>query len=218
MIRRYCILTMGVLCIFLSGCYDSAEIDSLACAVAVGIEKNGDDCIRYTFVIADTSEFSPGGGNAENSRICFGSCADGVDAAIKETEGKIGKKLSLSHMALLLFSDECSENDIANAAEYFGSSSKVRPQTLAAAASFSPEKYFNEFSSVVKVNAEKYFYAVFKNELSEKALITVGDCIDAVRCEESIRLPFLSLSRENELFLNGTLNLNFKSKGRYGDI
>lgn len=212
MSQRIIFLTIVVLSIFLSGCYDSTEIDSLASVVAVGIEKNGEDGIRYTFAFANTSDFSDGGADeTENRRICFDSCADGADAAVKETERKISKKISLSHMALILFSDECSEKDIGEAVEYFGSVSRIRPQTLVAVSRFSPEKFFDDFSTVTEVNVEKYFYGIFKNTFSGKTSFTVGDCIDAVRCEGSIRLPMMSLNDDgNELSIIGTTSVDFK--------
>ena len=99
--------------IFLSGCYDANSVETLAYAVAIGIDKVQDNVIKLTiqFAVPRTSDSSSGSSQASSSTVMDVNCSS-IDEGISLINSYISKKINLSHCKAVVFSEEIAHEGI----------------------------------------------------------------------------------------------------------
>lgn len=93
--------------LFLSGCYDSNGIETLAYAVAIGIDKGTENTLKLTmqFVVPTSSDSSSSSSQASSSTTVEVDCAT-IDSGIALINSYISKKVNLSHCKAVVVSEE----------------------------------------------------------------------------------------------------------------
>jgi len=195
MYRKIMVFAVALFTVFFTGCYDSNEIESLATVMAVGVENSDSENVkRYTFAVAKLTGENEGD---KASFVCYSQSAPDVFSAIKDLNRKLSKKLSFSHTSLILYSADAAAKGMYDDVKYFEDHSKIRPQTLMALTTFSPQKYLETLSPALEANAEKYFRNILKDSKSNIAHITLNDFIDAYHCQKELIFPVLGGASEN---------------------
>lgn len=203
-----------------TGCYDNDEIDSLANVVAVGIEQSGNQ-IGFTFAIADMGSFASAGDDGSKSgSLCYFVQTDDIENAIEEINSRISKKLSFSHMSVILAAKSAARAGITDTVDYFEKMPDVRPQTLIAVSDIKPSEYLEKFNPSLEVNPEKYFLNIFQRSSSYIPVLRMSDYINSVNCTTDVLAPVISGSfsdsgtTEESSYVSGAVLMR-KGKMRY---
>lgn len=98
------ILLLSLFC--LSGCYDARGVETLAYAVAIGIDKGADDTIRLSlqFAVPTSSDSSSSSSQTSSSTVIYVDCST-IDSGISLINSYISKKVNLSHCKAIVISE-----------------------------------------------------------------------------------------------------------------
>lgn len=103
------LLTLTLSCFSLTGCYSTRGLETLAYAVAIGIDKgDGNNKFKVTLQLAVLSDSSSDGGGStqsQQSTITSVDCSS-IDSGISLINSYISKKVNLSHCKAVVFSEE----------------------------------------------------------------------------------------------------------------
>lgn len=190
-----------------AGCHDNHEIDTFSTVMAVGIEKDAKGKL-YTFAISDTGSYNSESSGDKSTLICYSARGKNLRDAIDNTDRKISRKLSFSHLSVLLFSKDYASENIYPDVEYFEAHLKARPQVMIALTGFSPEKYLSSFRPELEVNPEKYFRSIFQNAQTYVPAVRIMDFSNAYNCRATLAFPLMtgniddSTIRENNVYVS----------------
>lgn len=120
------ILLFSMFC--LSGCYDARGIETLAYAVALGIDKSSDNTIHLTlqFAVPSASDTSSSSSQSSSSTIIDVDCST-IDSGISLINSYISKKVNLSHCKAIVISETLAYEGIADYIYTLVNSVEVRP-------------------------------------------------------------------------------------------
>ena len=120
------ILLLSLFC--LSGCYDARPIETLAYAVALGIDKGEDDTIRLTlqFAVPTSSDSSSSSSQTNSSTVIYVDWST-IDSGISLINSYISKKVNLSHCKAIVISEALAYEGISNYIYTLVNNVEVRP-------------------------------------------------------------------------------------------
>ena len=187
------IIMIFIISVYLTGCYDNREIDTLATVMAVGIE-NGDrnDEKLYTFALSDTGSLKSKSSGDGTALICCSQSGRDLRSAIFEIDKKISKNLSFSHISAIIFSQEVAGAGMYDDLSFFESNSKVRPQVIVALSEISPKKYLEALNPELEANPEKYFRSIFEKSRSYVANMSLRTFTDSYHTGETVVAPVIA--------------------------
>lgn len=112
----------------LSGCYDANSVETLAYAVAIGIDKAENNSIKLTaqFAVPKSSDSSSGSSQASSSTIVDITCTT-IDEGISLINSYISKKVNLSHCKVIVFSEELAYDGLSDYILNLMNNVQVRP-------------------------------------------------------------------------------------------
>lgn len=170
--KKLCSLLLIAPCLLLSGCRDRSEIDDMAYAVAIGVERGEDTALALTYAFADPAKVNGGGGEdasggGEDSPLkTLTVSASDIFSGGDVISAAIGKQVNLSHLKLLLFSRDIAAAGITSYADGFMRNLKVRPRILPAVAD-DPRAYIEAIVPSFEGNPEKFLDQLFKKGASQ---------------------------------------------------
>ncbi len=94
--------------ISLSGCYSAQGLETLAYAVAIGIDKGDNDKLKLSFqfaILGNSSSSGGGSSQSQESTVTSVDCAS-IDSGISLVDNYISKKVNLSHCKAIIISEE----------------------------------------------------------------------------------------------------------------
>lgn len=160
--------------LFVTGCEDGNEPDTLGYVVAIGIDKPEDGKEGYDFTIqfANPSKISggasqEGGKGGKDSIENITVTAPGIYSAVNVANHIISKKFTLSHTKLLVFSDDIAKDGVEKFFETVGRSSDIRPNTYVAVSKCKAKDFLESVNPETEVNPVRYYTMIFENEYSE---------------------------------------------------
>ncbi len=112
----------------LTGCYDANSVETLAYAVAIGLDKVQDNTIKLTiqFAVPTTSDSSSGSSQASKSIVIDVNCST-INEGISLINSHISKKVNLSHCKVIVFSESFSYEGISDYILDLMNNVQVRP-------------------------------------------------------------------------------------------
>lgn len=129
-LKFFLILLILIVCLFtLCGCYDAQGLETLAYAVALGIDKGENNKIRLSLQIAILSNGSSGGSESsqsESSTITTVDCAS-IDSGLALINSYISKKINLSHCKAIIISEELATEGISEYLFTLVNNIEIRP-------------------------------------------------------------------------------------------
>lgn len=170
--KKLCSLLLIAACLLLTGCRDRSEIDDMAYAVAIGVERGEADALALTYAFADPAKVNGGGGEdasggGEDSPLkTLTVTASDIFSGGDVISAAIGKQVNLSHLKLLLFSRDIAAAGITSYADGFMRNLKVRPRILPAVAD-DPRAYIEAIVPSFEGNPEKFLDQLFKKGASQ---------------------------------------------------
>lgn len=156
--------------LFLSGCYDSREIDETAYIVALGIDKGEGGEYSYTFQfsypLAISGEGEGGdappkqdeGGEGKNSTVRNLTInAPDFYVAKNMINNFMSKNIDMSHLKLIVFSAKVDEDALENHSQLLLREREIRPHTAIAVAAESASGYLEKVNPELEANTSKYY-------------------------------------------------------------
>ena len=175
--------------VFLCSCYDSTEIDELAYVVALGVDKGEQKNYNISFQYAVPLNISGGvdseGGDGSPLAL-YSFEADSIQSALPLADSKIAKQTDLSHLKLIVFSENVAKSGISNFKKNLDKSFALRPDTNIAVSVGPAKECLNSVSSPLELNPSRYYQDFFEKNLKNTAkssnfsapLIKYGDTIE----------------------------------------
>ena len=192
----------------LTGCYDNKETDSLAVVMAVGIDASGEEK-EYTFAVADNSGFAEKSSGDSAGLVCFSQKAKNIENATKYLDGNLSKKLSLSHLSAVIFSEESARNSMYEDIDYFESKVYVRPQVMIGVCQKTASDYLESLKPRLETNPEKYFRSIFDSKDSRVTDLRIIDFTNAYHKDKRVLAPYIIVNGKENLtetksYINGS--------------
>ena len=183
------VLLCVLLCLTLSGCYDSREVEKTAYLIALGIDKGETADYRYTFQISNHLA-SGGGEDGEQEEGNQGVThaveeADSLYLALSNLRSRIGKEPELSHIKVVVFSKELAREGLAKPTELLLQERKIRPDTNLCLAE-SAQAFLFGVKPTLEQSTARYYALTFQRRFSPYAPVTelqefVTDCHNSGR-------------------------------------
>lgn len=200
-----------IICLMLCGCYDSTEIDDLAYVVAIGIDKGENAPYKISFQYAVPLNIGSGidsepGDKSPLSLLSIETTS--VQMASALANNHIAKITDLSHLKLVLFSEEAAKSGISFFKKDFENALSVRPQTNIAVCKGDAYSALASVSSPLELNPSRYYEDFFDNLFSN---YSVKQNTSSLFSDKNVfSVPYV-LS-ENGLSCNGMIMFkNFKA-------
>mgnify|MGYP000117177770 CR=1 FL=1 len=164
-LKRYLMIVLiGSLCFIFSGCFDSREVDDMAYAMAIGVDKGTANDIKLTLQFASTkggggeeSSKSPGGGESPITTLETNSVFSGLNLA----NSYISKQINISHAKIIIFSEELAREGIHKYVSAFLRSREFRGSMYVAISKNSAEEFIRKAQPKLQANASRLFEAYF---------------------------------------------------------
>lgn len=167
------IFLVSLFCVFLCGCYDGTEPDSLGYVVAIGVDKAKADMEKFdiTLQFANPTRISggsseEGGKGGQESIENITVTAPSIYSAVNVANHIISKTFVLSHTKLVVFSDEIAKQGVEDLLETIGRSSDIRPNTYFAVSRGPAKDFLEAVNPETEVNPVRYYTMIFENSYS----------------------------------------------------
>lgn len=154
------ILLIIMFCLFtLSGCYDAESLETLAYAVAIGIDKGQNDTIRLSLQIAIASDDSSSGGNSSQSSKSTVTTVDcsSIDSGISLVNSYISKKINLSHCKAIVISEEVAQSGVSEYISTLVNDIEVRPDCNVIISRCNASDYLDNSESILESVSARYY-------------------------------------------------------------
>ena len=170
------IIIIAIMTGFLSGCYDRREVDDLAYAVAIGLDKGKTNILRLTLQLAVPLVIAGGGGgNKGSTGGGGGGGAEGeqkTDTIVVETPSLLAgvnminnflsKQVNLSHAQVIVISEELArEGQLDRYLHAIVRSREIRPNMYVAVSRGTAESYIRSIKPILDANPSKYYNEIF---------------------------------------------------------
>lgn len=200
-----------------SSSYNSLNLDNLAFAVAIGIDKGTSNKLKVTFEFIAPSPSSESG--AETSPVLNTVECSSITNGINMMNAYLGKKVNLSHCKLIIFSEELAKNGISDEVYSLINEVQVRPSANIVVSKCNT-KYYIENSVPSLESLIPRYYDIFPNTSEYTGYTcnaTIGDFFNALVCNSCSPYAILGVintsdynsnSSENQISDNSTIKSN----------
>lgn len=177
------VLLCLISCTWLTGCFDSREVEESAYVIALGIDKKGNEnnMYQYTFQVSnplergtkanindEKSDKSP----SENKGVTnIGISAHDFYSALDGIRGQLGKEPELTHLKLMVFSKELAEEGLSEHTTLLYKERETRPGIKLCMAN-SAEGFLNGVSPRLEQSTARYYELLFNEKNVPYAPIT----------------------------------------------
>ena len=180
--RVFILLVIIILISSFSASYNSLNLDNLAFAVAIGIDKSTSNKLKVTFEFLAPSASSESGGETKpvlNTVECS-SITNGINIM----NAYLGKKVNLSHCKLIVFSEEIAKEGISDEVYSLINEVQIRPSANIVVSKCN-SKYYIENSVPSLESLIPRYYDIFPNTSEYTGYTcnaTIGDFFNALVC------------------------------------
>ena len=102
----------------LSGCWNYNELNSLAIATSMGIDKEGDN-YKVSVLIANSKKDQASSMEGESQTVVFSGTGKSITDAMRSIEALSPKKVYISHLSVVVLSKEVAEDGLDTINDYF---------------------------------------------------------------------------------------------------
>ncbi|TDT61311.1 Ger(x)C family spore germination protein [Fonticella tunisiensis] len=161
------IITLIMLTNFLTGCWSKRELNELAIASAIGIDKSGDG-YQVTVEVINPSEISAEKGTGQRSPVViFSATGKTVFEALRRITLESPRRVYLSHIRVVVLGEELARDGIAKIIDFLSRDSEFRIDFyILAAKNTKAESVLKVLTQLEKIPANKIAQGL---EISEKS-------------------------------------------------
>lgn len=211
------ILLAMALVLLLCGCYDNNETDNLVYATALGVDKGTDNNYSFTIQYARVFEINTGSEGGESGADILNTMtveAPTVYSAVSLANHTISKQFVLSHLKLIVFSEELARDGLGEFVDVMMRSDEIRPHIYMAVSRDSAKNYLESVKPSIEINPIKYYQLIYDGKYS--AYIPEFDnvelCFYHNSPEHDVVLPVASAVSEPEENEEGTQNIQLRNE------
>ncbi|KGR91318.1 spore gernimation protein GerC [Ureibacillus massiliensis 4400831 = CIP 108448 = CCUG 49529] len=152
-----------VLMIILTGCWDRREVNDLAIAVALGIDKSEDKGYTVSAQILNPSEIasssSGGGGSVYDTPVTtYTTSGDIIFEALRKLTQQVPRRIYLAHIRLIVIGEDIAEEGIYSVLDFLSRDPEMRTNFYIIVSKDSKaEDVLNLLTSIEKIPANKLF-------------------------------------------------------------
>ena len=150
--------------LFLTGCYDRFELDNLAYVIAIGVDTGENGNVNITYQIAVPLKIT--GENSETGKETYTTytvSAPSLSVGNTLVNPTVSKEINLSHVKLILYSEELAKSELSGHVNVFMSHTDIRPKAILAVCKGSAENFLNEVSPKLEVSPARYYELLFSS-------------------------------------------------------
>lgn len=185
-----------------SASYNSLNLDNLAFAVAIGIDKSTSNKLKITFEFLAPSPSAESG--AKTTPVLNSVECSSITNGINIMNAYLGKKVNLAHCKLIIFSEELAKDGISDEVYSLINEVQIRPSANIVI-SKSNTKYYIENSEPSLESLIPRYYDIFPNTSEYTGYTcnaTIGDFFNALVCNSCS--PYAILGGINNPVNNST--------------
>ena len=172
-VKSFIIFTIIIIiCSFsLAGCYSAERLETLAYAVALGIDKGENNKIRLSLqfaLLSNSSDSSNGGGSSQSkkSTVTTVDCSS-IDSGINLINSYISKKVNLSHCKAIVISEELAYEGVSEYISTLANNIEIRPNCNVIVSRCKASDYLENSSPTLEsVSARYYEFTLNSSEYS----------------------------------------------------
>ena len=164
------IMILMILNAFIIGCYDQREVDDMAYAVAVGLDKGKNNFLKLTLQFAAPLTLAGGGGGGGESG--GGGKKEKTNMITVETPSlyaglnminvSLSKQVNLSHAKIVIFSEDLAKEGVNKFVYGLIRGKEFRPNINIAVARNSAEEVISNIKPILDPHPAKYYELLFK--------------------------------------------------------
>jgi len=158
--------------IIFSGCSYGTDVENQSFVVAIGIDKGDFFPLKTTFVFANPSGSSEGGSEEKSPSSPKPDSvtieAPTVYSAVRKLDSIKSKTINLSHIKIVVFSNEIAKGGIKDYLTAFASSRDFRPNTYVCIAEGNAGEYLKGVKPSQEIFIEKYYDNIMHKVASDK--------------------------------------------------
>lgn len=169
--QRLAMLVMLLtLLILITGCWNRRELNDLAIAVAMGIDKSGDEYL-VSYQVVDPGEIAAKTGGAGRSPVTlYQEKSDTVFEAVRKITTQSPRKIYSAHLRMLVIGEELAKDGLGNVLDFLSRDHELRTDFyIVVAKGTKAESVLKILTSLEDIPANQMFSSL---ETSEKAWST----------------------------------------------
>lgn len=148
--------------LFLCGCYDRFELDNLAYVIAVGADPGSGDNLDITYQIAIPVKMAGESTDAgKQTFTTYTISAPSLSVANTLVNEKVSKGVNLSHIKLIVYSEEMARKDLSGRVNVFISYSDIRPRASIAVCKGTAKDFLEGISPKLEASPSRYYELLF---------------------------------------------------------
>lgn len=159
------IILSVVACSIFTGCYDRKEVDDLAYAYAIGVDKGKNQLVKITLQIAapkstGQSDSSGGGGQGGGSKGVFNVTAESQSTypSLTMINSAVSRQINISHAKVIVFSREFAQSgNMIKCLNAMSRDRQFRPDMYIVISQGSAEEYLKSVDPVAPINPFRYY-------------------------------------------------------------
>lgn len=150
--------------LFLTGCWDRRELDQLAIAVAIGIDKEEDGYLLSAQVVVP-SEMSVKGGTGSSQVTLFTAKGKTIYEAFRKMTKESPRKIYPGHLRMLVIGEELAKDGISQPLDLLARDYEIRPDFyVVIAKEITASEILNVTTTIESIPANKMFKSLSVSE------------------------------------------------------
>lgn len=150
--------------LFLTGCYDRFELDNLAYVIAIGIDPGENGNVNISYQVAVPVKITgEGSESGKDTYTTYTISSPSLSMGNSMLNTLISKEINLSHIKLIVYSEELAKSGLSGHVNVFMSHTEIRPKVTFAICQGSAEKLLNEVSPTLEVSPARYYELLFSS-------------------------------------------------------
>lgn len=160
------LIILSISSLFLSGCWNSRELDEIGIAVALGIDKAGDKVLVSVQLVNPSEISSKHSGEGKAPVVIYQETADTVFEALRKMTKTVPLKTFFPHLRILVIGEELAKEGIATSMDLLARDQEFRPDFyVVIAKGHEAHQVLKMLVPVEKITAQNLFH---KLETSSK--------------------------------------------------
>lgn len=125
MLKRALLFLLVTSLIFVAGCWNSKELNTLAIAVGMGIDKNGDQ-YKVSVQVVEPGEVAGKKGGGKTPVILFQATSTNILEALRKITTESPRKVYMSHLRILVFGESLAREGIGKVLDFISRDHEMR--------------------------------------------------------------------------------------------
>lgn len=148
----------------LTGCYDARGVETLAYAVAIGLDKGENNILKLSIQFASSGDSGEGGSSSQytDTTVTTVECTS-LDSGINLINSYMSKQVNLSHCKIIVFSETLAREGIADYISTLKNNTEIRPDCNIIVSRCNASDFLNASSPGLETLSARYYELVLNS-------------------------------------------------------